>query len=129
MSNVVNLDKKQDQQDELILQCDCGGVTFNIMSSGLFECTICGDVLENDLRGVEISKRDDGLELKSNHGHPSPDFAFRSVVNCASPEASAAVIVMQKSGTTRVWSEGYEGSKDQEDWFRSRVDELMEMLK
>ena len=128
MNSVITLGKDQERKEELILQCDCGGVTFNITSSGIFECTICGDVLKNDLRGVEISKRDDGLKLKGNHDHPSQEFAFRSVINCATPKDSAAVIVMQKSGTTRVWSEGYKGSKDQEEWFQSRVNELMEML-
>lgn len=125
--NVIEL---SEANQELVLVCgECGATTFRIVSTGEFECSVCNERMADDISGVDYSCIESKeVEVCSRHDMGTVDFAFRHVLSKAEIPMTAALVVMNKDGSTHVWSDGYSDS-DTEAWFRSRVDDLMEQLK
>jgi hypothetical protein len=130
MSDVIPFDRGGGDDDEdLILVCDCGGQTFFI-HQGWFCCSACDEVLTDDLQlsrklvGAEVVDREAGTRNRTIF--PSEEMAQRRVLASVGAD-TAAIVVMNKDGITHVWSMGAD-SEEQREWFRKRVDDLLDQL-
>ena len=123
--------KAEDKEpDELVVVCECGCRTFYVITSGLIECSGCGDRMDDDVtayRAEDITEVPKPDNVQSRHALPTEDFAFHQTVSKASLSNTVALVVMNLDGTVYTWSIGSEGEA-QRAWLQERIDGLMESL-
>ena len=127
-----NLEAFPPKVEDLVLACSCGGTTFFIRSDHMLICAACDEEMEDDVTGLAIAwdriKKVD-QEPRTVREYATVDLAFRGVLSMARQGETAALIVMNMNGKTSVWSDGWDGSPEHEEWFQTRVDGLMEPLR
>ena len=125
-----NVEAFPPEVEDLVLACPCGGTTFFIRSNQTLVCAACDDAMDDDVTGIPWDKIEKtNQEPRTVRDYATVDLAFKRVLSRACQGDTAALVVMNMNGKTSVWSEGWDGSPEREDWFQERVDGLMEQLR
>lgn len=129
MGEVVGMPTRE--PEELIFICNCGCRTFRIMSTGFVECSSCEVRMSDEVTGYRpevVTEVSEPSDVHQRHELPDDSLAFRRIAYGASPDNTAAIIVMRLDGSVSAWSQGYD-RPETKNWFQKRVDGLMELLK
>lgn len=133
MSNVVKFFTKPSEPtppQEFCIVCRCGCQTMLVKTTGILECSSCGETLEDDLTAYKVENVTliaPPENLKMHHVVATEDLAFRKTLNKAGCSETTVLIVMNADGMVYTWTTGVE-SEEQIEWVSVRVNGLMTSL-
>lgn len=130
-AKIIDLKKERDDRTAC-WRCDCGCITHYVLDDGRIQCAAC-DTVATDLSGFwllsEAPKREvhEDEAVNINREFPEPDKAFNHTLRFLDHRATAAIVVLLKNGTVRVWG-GVSRRREDRGWLRRKLEIARGML-
>ncbi len=128
MSNVVDLH----QPDPKAWICDCGCMTFVVLSDGTFECANCQVISAPDHGGWSdimqggLSDKDSAEAFMTVHGGDSVEFTKARLKRLASDDDVECIAVIKSTSKVHVWSAAE--TQEQVEWTHRRLDDAKDVV-
>lgn len=129
MNNVIEFNPSS-ESEETTLVCDCGCVTFLVLSTGQIECSSCQERMDGDVTSVsavKVSILPDNTETSVRSIHDTVDFAFNKTLSQASVDSTNAIVILNDDGSLLTWSKGWE-TQEQKDWYADHLGKVMDII-
>lgn len=119
---------------ELIWVCSCGCSTFELLSSGLIRCPVCQSRAEQPQGGWYAPDPEQLWQgdpetgpIRDISGNGSEEFARALIVSRASRSDAVGIVVMEREGAVRVWTEAE--TEEQIAWFRDKLEVAHDLVR